>query len=114
MAVLMNSTRHSWRQDKTSAERGYGYKWQKARAGWLRSHPLCAYCMRQGKFVEAAVVDHIVPHRGDQALFWNRTNWQSLCKVCHDRIKAAEERSGRISGCGLDGLPLDARHHWNR
>lgn len=70
--------------------------------------------MRQGKVVEATVVDHKVPHRGDLKLFWNRRNWQSLCKTCHDSVKAAEERSGRIGGCGLDGLPLDAGHHWNK
>jgi len=108
------NSRNTWRGDKTSTQRGYGYKWQKARAEWLRLHPLCVYCMRQGRVVEATVVDHIVPHRGDLKLFWNRKNWQSLCKTCHDSIKAAEERSGRFGGCGLDGLPLDARHHWNR
>lgn len=105
----------SWRSEKTSsAQRGYGYRWQKAREGWLRRHPLCEYCKRQGKVTLATIMDHIKPHRGDLELFWDRTNWQSLCKDCHDSIKAAEERSGRTPGCGLDGLPLDANHHWNR
>jgi 5-methylcytosine-specific restriction protein A len=31
------------------------------------------------------VVDHIIPHRGDQYLFWDQENWQALCKDCHDR-----------------------------
>ena len=30
-------------------------------------------------------VDHIIPHRGDPELFWDRSNWQALCKNCHDR-----------------------------
>ena len=32
----------------------------------------------------ANVVDHIKPHRGDSALFWNTENWQSLCDKCHN------------------------------
>lgn len=46
------------------------------------------------EIVEAAsVVDHIVPHKGDQKLFWRRSNWQSLCKRCHD-VKTATEDGG--------------------
>ena len=38
------------------------------------------------------VVDHIVPHRGDQQLFWNQSNWQALCKPCHDHKTMTEDR----------------------
>lgn len=83
---------NSWRATKeTSAQRGYGYKWQKAREGWLHSHPLCIYCERTGRVTAGSVVDHIVAHRGDMALFWDRTNWLTLCKPCHDSVKQAEE-----------------------
>jgi 5-methylcytosine-specific restriction protein A len=54
-------------------------------------HPLCAEHERQGEVVAAVVVDHIRPHKGDRALFWNRGNWQSLCKACHDRKTALED-----------------------
>jgi 5-methylcytosine-specific restriction protein A len=40
------------------------------------------------------VADHIVPHRGDPALFWDPANLQTLCKPCHDGLKQAEERRG--------------------
>ena len=43
-----------------------------------------------------AHVDHIVPLRGDMKLFWNRGNWQTLCRHCHDVVKAAEEAAGQI------------------
>jgi 5-methylcytosine-specific restriction protein A len=39
------------------------------------------------------VVDHIVPHKGEKVAFWNRANWQPLCKRCHD-IKTATEDGG--------------------
>ncbi len=74
----------------SSAQRGYGSAWQKARAAYLRSHPLCKAHDDKGEVVPATVVDHIVPHKGDRALFWNSNNWQPLCKRCHD-IKTARE-----------------------
>jgi 5-methylcytosine-specific restriction protein A len=75
----------------SAAERGYGHKWRSAREGFLRKHPLCAACMKDGKAVPATVVDHIRPHKGDKALFWDRANWQSLCKRCHDAKTARGE-----------------------
>ena len=86
----------SWRSTKqTSAQRGYGYKWQQAREGWLRAHPLCVMCEAEGRATAAKVVDHIVPHRGDMVLFWQRTNWQSLCTTHHSAHKQREEARGR-------------------
>ncbi|UVK81429.1 HNH endonuclease [Pseudomonas sichuanensis] len=85
----------SWRSGKTSTERGYGYKWQQARERYLRDHPLCVYCERHGRTVAATVVDHVTPHRGDQDLFWRQSNWQALCKHCHDSVKQAEEAAGQ-------------------
>lgn len=75
-----------------SAERGYGGRWQKARATYLRHHPLCVACEAAGRLVAATVVDHITPHKGDQALFWDSdNNWQALCKRCHDRKTVRED-----------------------
>jgi len=88
----------SWRTDKqTSTQRGYGYAWQKARAGHLRSHPLCVYCEREGRVTAATIVDHKVPHRGNQTLFWDQTNWQSMCKPHHDGQKQREEADANNS-----------------
>lgn len=72
------------RHTGSSTQRGYGYKWQQARAGYLQKHPLCVHCQAEGLFEPATVVDHIVPHKGDQKLFWDRENWQPLCKAHHD------------------------------
>lgn len=78
-------------QRGSAAERGYGTRWQKARATYLASHPLCKQCDQRGLIVRATVVDHIIPHKGDQNLFWSRDNWQSLCKPCHDKKTATED-----------------------
>lgn len=84
----------SWRSGMTSSQRGYNYKWQKARERHLLDSPLCVYCARLGRTTAATVVDHITPHRGDMTLFWDQSNWQSLCKPCHDSVKQAEESAG--------------------
>ncbi len=40
------------------------------------------------------VADHRTPHRGDEALFWDEGNLQTLCKACHDTHKQRAERAG--------------------
>lgn len=88
----------SWRSSKTSsAARGYGYKWQQARAKFLAEHPLCECqdCQAGAKrTTPATVVDHKTPHRGDQRLFWDRSNWQAMSKPCHDRKTQQETAAG--------------------
>ena len=79
-------------QRGSSTARGYNSRWQKARITFLLNHPLCRKCQAEGRTVEATVVDHIIPHRGDQKLFWDTSNWQGLCKTHHDSDKQAEER----------------------
>ena len=58
---------------------------------YLLSHPFCIRCLQQGRYEKATVVDHITPHKGNQQLFWDRNNWQPLCKQCHDRKTATED-----------------------
>ncbi len=71
----------------TASQRGYNGAWRKARAEWLTVYPFCMTCNAQ-----ATTVDHITPHKGDDRLFWDRTNWQSLCAPCHNRHKQRVER----------------------
>ncbi len=48
-------------------------------------------CERRGKVKLATEVDHIIPHKGDMSLFWDPSNWQSLCHACHSRKTARED-----------------------
>jgi 5-methylcytosine-specific restriction enzyme A len=89
---LQSLNSESWRAGKTtSAQRGYGYRWQQARERHLRVHPLCVICMEVDHVTAATVVDHKVPHEGDEAKFWDETNWQSLCVHHHSSHKQREE-----------------------
>lgn len=75
-----------------AAERGYGAKWQRERRKFLESNPFCVKCYEEGHITMATVVDHIVPHRGDQKLFWDRSNWQPLCEHHHNVKTMTEDR----------------------
>lgn len=87
--------------------------WRNARLSFLTEHPLCRLHGELGKVKQACVVDHIKPHKGDLSLFWDRSNWQALCKQCHDSHKQAQEHTGLMRGAGLTGAPLDLAHPWH-
>lgn len=89
----------------SARERGYNTRWEKARKAYLMRHPLCVMCEKDGRITPARVVDHIIPHRGDTALFWDTSNLMSLCAHCHNSAKQREER-GRFQAVGEDGWPV--------
>jgi 5-methylcytosine-specific restriction endonuclease McrA len=78
-----------WRQWYQSA------RWKALRlAVLIRDHFKCQrdgcgrICGRKGE----AVVDHRIPHHGDEALFFDETNLWTLCKPCHDGWKQRMEK----------------------
>lgn len=73
--------------------RGYDARWERARIVYLSQHPLCVCCKANGVVHEASLIDHVIAHRGDRRLFWDVSNWQALCKWCHDNVKSPLERS---------------------
>ena len=77
-------------ESRSAGGRGYGSRWNKARKRFLEKNPLCAECLKAGRYVKATDVDHIVPHRGDPKLFWDEGNWQALCHRCHS-VKTRNE-----------------------
>jgi len=89
------------REPRRSAyARGYTKKWDRF-AKWFRlTYPLCgmrpggvvpvmSQCYVEERDTPATQTDHVVPHRGDQQLFWNLTNLQSLCAACGARKSQA-------------------------
>ena len=81
----------------------YNYRWQKARKAYLQNNPLCVFCKEENRIEAATVVDHIIPHKGDYKLFWDETNWQSLCCTHHVGTKQAMENGKQVRQVGLDG-----------
>ena len=74
-------------QRPSARERGYDTKFQSARDGFLKRNPLCARCS-----APATVLHHVIPHRGDRAVFWDRNNWAAVCKPCHDGPLQSQEK----------------------
>lgn len=78
----------------------YTARWRRLRqAVFVRDRYACrkcgALCIGRHPAPNSPVCDHIRPHRGDEALFWDERNLQTLCKADHDSAKQAEERRGR-------------------
>ena len=72
-------------------------QWKRMRTVVLRDQPLCVACQRAGRgsLSVAQHVDHIIPHRGDRDLFFDKDNLQPLC-VSHHSFKTNKEMSGKI------------------
>jgi len=68
-------------------------QWRALRRQQLTAKPFCAECLKAGRYTPASEVDHIVPHRNDERLFFDPMNLQSLCSSCHS-IKTAREDGG--------------------
>jgi 5-methylcytosine-specific restriction protein A len=84
------------KQRESAAKRGYDHRWHKARCRWLRLYPICVECHRP-----ATVVDHKIPHKGNMVLFWDRSNWQSMCNHCHNVKRQREAMEARGYGQSL-------------
>lgn len=70
--------------------RGYTGEWERESKAFLLEHPLCWYCEQYDRTTASQCVDHIVAHKGDMVLFWDRSNWRAACVPCNSR-KAVEE-----------------------
>jgi 5-methylcytosine-specific restriction enzyme A len=89
-------------------------QWEGLKRQVKAEEPLCRMCKDRGIVRATYAVDHIIPHKGDMALFWDRGNLQGLCKTCHNVVKQIQEKHGYSQGCDKQGLPLDAGHPWNK
>lgn len=69
----------------------YNNRWRKASKAYLKDNPLCVHCKKEDRLTPATEVDHIIPHGGDMKRFWDKSNWQSLCKKCHSKKTALED-----------------------
>ncbi len=65
--------------------------WRRLSKSWLAENPLCVMCLANDKIVPAVVTDHIKPHKDNKDLFWDQSNFQSLCKHHHDQKTATRD-----------------------
>ena len=67
----------------TASQRGYGLKWRRIRAQFLKAHPTCAKCG-----AVATEVHHVKTLRAGGSNKWE--NLQALCHSCHSAITMRE------------------------
>ncbi|MCR5723478.1 MAG: HNH endonuclease, partial [Treponema sp.] len=69
-------------------------RWRETSRAFLRKYPYCFICGER-----ATVADHIQPHRGDPALFYDESNLQPLCWK-HHSAKTLKENNYFKKGMG--------------
>ena len=47
-------------------------EWRRASIDYRFDNPLCISCKNDGKLQPSDVVDHIIDHKGDLSLFWDK------------------------------------------
>lgn len=107
----------SWRSGKeNSTTRGYGYKWQQARAAYLLKHPFCAYgCASALPTPVRVEVPVIVPCVGEvpqrpayefDKLLATATDGEIILALARDWARGRKyeaELEAVITGCDLSG-----------
>ena len=67
--------------------------WTNTRLDVLHHEPFCRACAAVGVERVATEVDHVIPHDGNESLFWDRGNLAPLCKSCHSRKTLSETKA---------------------
>jgi len=80
------AARQPWRRLYNTKE------WKAAKAAQQAKMPWCERCWAAGVRTPMKVVNHRIPHKGDERLFFDPANHESACQPHHDRVIQREER----------------------
>lgn len=72
-------------------------KWRRISEGYLKKNNLCAHCKARGIYAPSELVDHIIELEDNWDLRYTSSNFQPLCRSCHNR-KTAKARKERLNG----------------
>ena len=62
----------------------YGHEWARIRERYVKEHPLCERCLKEGRYTSVEEVHHILPvSRGGTNA---KSNLMSVCKSCHNKL----------------------------
>ena len=65
--------------------------WKRLRRSVMSDQPVCQRCLSNTIIEVTTDIDHIIPHKGDHHLFYDKDNLQGLCHKCHSWKTAREE-----------------------
>ena len=96
---IENEARMAVPELKKAVEIRNSGRWKRLRMMFIRSHPLCndpfGTHIKSAAVVPAVEVDHVAGLRDSPDQAFAMENLQSLCKKCHARKTAQENRSTR-------------------
>ena len=82
-------------------------RWRRESKAFLAANPWCVASVEMARSggdrttrrcaAAATIADHHVPHRGDEAKFWDEGNWAALCRQ-HHNAKTGRETRVRADG----------------
>lgn len=112
---------HHTRLDEQQAWRKWykSKRWQLLRqAVFMRDRFICqrsgVVCMGKSPAPNSPVANHKKPHKGDETLFFDIDNIETVSKEIHDGLIQREEKRKIVIGNGIDGRPIDPAHPWNQ
>ena len=82
---LENQRYDRYQRDPAHRKR-YGKAWKRIRDSYVKAHPFCELCLKEGKYVPVEEVHHKLPLA--EGGTHDRDNLIALCKSCHSRIHA--------------------------
>lgn len=99
--------------NRKAIDKMYDNDWQRYRAKFLAINNECYACGKPSQ-----VVDHLIPHKGDQRLFEKLDNHIPLCTPCHNTVTTKFDRDYRpgnsvtekIKWLNLRRIPGDGRN----
>lgn len=71
----------------------YEQRWKDLRRAHMRREKRCRKCGAAG-----VICDHVRPHKGDEALFYDPANLQTLCRRCHGSKTAVDGSRDAVRG----------------
>lgn len=95
-------------------------RWRELRKSVLkRDRYLCTNCGTSVRGLGKSRVDHIKTAKHHPELFWDMKNLRTLCPACDnarhsEKGKGRSDETERMRQTGLDGLPSDPDHPFNR
>lgn len=82
-AKLMEQHYEKFQRGYSTGKR-YGRAWKRISDRYVRKHPLCEQCLKEGRYVAVEEVHHIVPLAEGGSN--DESNLMSLCRSCHEKI----------------------------
>ena len=89
------STKHSNTDRRELRKSAYNTTvWRKLRMSYMKEHPVCEECIKNGKVTAADSIHHKKsPFKGNEVnwnLFLDPDNLESICRECHAKVHAEE------------------------